>query len=44
MRDDRVTVRMPKKHIEEIDSLVRKGKFSSRSEVIREAVKSFVTH
>ncbi len=42
MRDDRVTVRMPRRHIEEIDTLVRNGKFSSRSEVIREAIKSFV--
>jgi len=37
-----VTVKMPETYIEAIDELVKQGKFSSRSEAIRAAVRELI--
>ncbi len=37
-----VTVKMPESYIEAIDELVRMGRYSSRSEVIRAAVRELL--
>jgi len=37
-----VTVKMPESYIEAIDELVRLGRYSSRSEVIRAAVRELL--
>jgi len=38
-----VQVRMPEKVIEEIDKLVKKKVYSTRSDVIREATRKFIS-
>lgn len=37
-----VTVKMPEIYVEGIDELVRKGRYSSRSEVIRTAIRDLL--
>lgn len=37
-----VTVKMPETYIEAIDELVRSGRYSSRSEVIRAAIRELL--
>ncbi len=39
---ERITVRLPKKMVNEIDNLVVIGEYSNRSDVVREAVKLFL--
>ncbi len=39
---ERVTIRLPKQQIEQIDMLVKVGEFSSRSDVLRTAVKELL--
>ena len=39
-----VTVKMPEHYVRGIDELVRAGRYSSRSEVIRIAVREFLKH
>lgn len=36
---ERVTLRMPKQQIEEVEQLVNRGKYPSRSEAVRSAVR-----
>ena len=42
MRARVVSVRLPEELIEEVERLVEKGRFKSRSEAIREALRSFL--
>lgn len=37
-----VTVKIPEKLVDDLDNLVKKGKYSSRSEAIRDAVKQLL--
>ncbi|MEM0085093.1 MAG: ribbon-helix-helix domain-containing protein [Candidatus Methanomethylicia archaeon] len=37
-----ITIRLPEAVVREIDLLINSGRFSSRAEVIREAVRDFV--
>jgi putative addiction module CopG family antidote len=37
-----VSVRLPEELIEEVERLVKEGRFKSRSEVVREALRSFL--
>lgn len=37
-----ITIRLPEAVVREIDYLIDSGRFSSRAEVIREAVRDFV--
>jgi len=37
-----ITVKMPEVYVEDIDELVRNGRYSSRSEVIRTAVRELL--
>ena len=39
-----ISVKMPLRLLEEIDDLVRKGVFVSRSEMIRQAVRHYLKH
>ena len=39
---DRVTVRLPKKMISEMDNIIVVGEYRNRSDIIREAVKCFI--
>lgn len=39
---ERVTLRIPKKQIEEVDQMVESGEFPSRSEAIRSAVRDML--
>jgi len=41
---DKVSVRFPRGLMREIDELVESGEFSSRSELIKEAVRFFLLH
>jgi len=41
---DKVSVRFPSGLMRQIDELVEKGEFSSRSELIKEAVRFFLLH
>ena len=41
---DKVSVRFPSGLMRQIDELVKKGEFSSRSELIKEAVRFFLLH
>ncbi|WP_148883392.1 ribbon-helix-helix domain-containing protein [Thermococcus aciditolerans] len=41
---DKVSVRFPQGLMREIDELVESGEFSSRSELIKEAVRFFLLH
>jgi Arc/MetJ-type ribon-helix-helix transcriptional regulator len=42
MSNERLTVRLPEQHLEMMDLLIRLGEFSSRSEIIRLAVRDFI--
>ena len=42
MNSERLTVRLPEQHLEMMDLLIRLGEFSSRSEIIRLAVRDFI--
>ena len=42
MEKDRITVRLPRLSLHQIDLFIRAGEFSSRSEVIRHAVNEFI--
>ena len=39
---ERITIRLPKQQIDQIDMLVKIGEFSSRSDVLRTAVKELM--
>lgn len=40
---ERVTLRLPKKHVDELDELAEEeGEFSNRSEAVRAAVREFL--
>ncbi|MDY6985048.1 MAG: ribbon-helix-helix domain-containing protein [Candidatus Thermoplasmatota archaeon] len=39
---ERITVRLPKKMVNEIDNLIVIGEYSNRSDIVREAVKLFL--
>lgn len=42
MENDRITIRLPQIDLRQIDLLIRLGEFSTRSEVIRYAVKEYI--
>jgi Arc/MetJ-type ribon-helix-helix transcriptional regulator len=42
MENDRITIRLPQIDLRQIDLLIRLGEFSTRSEVVRHAVKEFI--
>jgi Arc/MetJ-type ribon-helix-helix transcriptional regulator len=42
MENDRITIRLPQIDLRQIDLLIRLGEFSTRSEVIRHAVKEYI--
>jgi Arc/MetJ-type ribon-helix-helix transcriptional regulator len=42
MENDRITIRLPQIDLRQIDLLIRFGEFSTRSEVIRHAVKEYI--
>jgi len=42
MDNDRITLRLPDIQLRQIDVFIRAGEFSTRSEVIRTAVKEFI--
>jgi Arc/MetJ-type ribon-helix-helix transcriptional regulator len=44
MENNRITVRLPELHLRQIDLLIRAGEFTTRSEVIRHAVKEYVAN
>ena len=44
MEKDRITIRLPRPSLYQIDLFVRAGEFSSRSEVIRHAVNEYITN
>ena len=44
MEKDRITVRLPRLSLHQIDLFIRSGEFSSRSEVIRHAVNEYITN
>ncbi|RLF26459.1 MAG: hypothetical protein DRN05_07020 [Thermoplasmata archaeon] len=44
MEKDRITIRLPKLYLHQIDLFIRAGEFSSRSEVIRHAVNEFINN
>jgi len=44
METDRVTLRLPRLCLHQIDLFVRSGEFSSRSEVIRHAVNEYLNN
>ena len=39
-----VTVKMPPALVEQIDEFVKRGRFSSRSDFIREAIRFYIMH
>lgn len=39
----RVTLRLPEKHVKELDDKAESGEFPTRSEAIRAAVREFLT-
>jgi Arc/MetJ-type ribon-helix-helix transcriptional regulator len=39
---ERITIRLPKKMVNDIDDLVQVGEYTNRSDVVREAVKMFL--
>jgi len=43
METDRITIRLPRIYLRQIDLFIRVGEFSTRSEVIRHAVKEFIS-
>jgi Arc/MetJ-type ribon-helix-helix transcriptional regulator len=42
MKMVRITLRLPKQHIEIIDALVNIGEYTSRSDVIRSAIRNLI--
>lgn len=42
METNRITIRLPQIDVHQIDLLIRIGEFSTRSEVLRHAVKEYV--
>ena len=44
MEKDRITIRLPKICLRQIDLFIRAGEFSTRSEVIRHAVNEYITN
>ncbi len=44
METDRITIRLPRIHLRQMDLFIRVGEFSTRSEVIRHAVKEYITN
>jgi Arc/MetJ-type ribon-helix-helix transcriptional regulator len=42
MKMERITLRLPKQHIEIIDALVNIGEYASRSDVIRSAIRNLI--
>ena len=44
MDKDRITIRLPRLYMHQIDLFIRAGEFASRSEVIRHAVNEFITN
>jgi Arc/MetJ-type ribon-helix-helix transcriptional regulator len=42
MNMERITLRLPKQHVEIIDALVDVGEYASRSDVIRSAIRDLV--
>ncbi len=42
MDTDRITIRLPKIYLRQIDIFIRAGEFSTRSEVIRHAVNEYI--
>lgn len=42
METQRMTIRLPKRHINSIDMFIRAGEYATRSEVIRHAIKDFI--
>jgi len=41
-RREQITVSLPKKVLEKLDELVKEGRYLSRSEAIREAIRAFL--
>ena len=44
MENDRITIRLPRIYLRQIDLFIRVGEFSTRSEVIRHAEKEYITN
>jgi Arc/MetJ-type ribon-helix-helix transcriptional regulator len=42
MENDRITIRVPQIDLRQIDVFIRLGEFSTRSEVVRHAVKEYI--
>jgi len=42
MRTEKITIRLPKSYLEIIDTFVKLGEFSSRTEAIRRAVRALI--
>jgi len=42
METDRITIRLPKSYLRQIDLFIRAGEFLTRSEVIRHAVNEYI--
>ena len=42
METQRMTIRLPKRHINSIDMFIRAGEYATRSEVIRHAINDFI--
>ena len=42
MENDRITIRLPQIDLRQIDLLIRLGEFTTRSEVVRYAVKEYI--
>ncbi|MFO7678253.1 MAG: ribbon-helix-helix domain-containing protein [Thermoplasmatota archaeon] len=44
METDRITIRLPRIYLRQMDLFIRVGEFSTRSEVIRHAVKEYISN
>jgi Arc/MetJ-type ribon-helix-helix transcriptional regulator len=42
MENDRITIRLPQIDLRQIDVFIRLGEFTTRSEVVRHAVKEYI--
>jgi Arc/MetJ-type ribon-helix-helix transcriptional regulator len=42
MENDRITIRLPQIDLRQIDAFIRLGEFTTRSEVVRHAVKEYI--
>jgi len=42
MHTERITIRLPSRDLQSLDTLIKMGEFSSRSEIIRHAVRDFL--